>query len=746
MSCYSDRVVILPLRYPVIKLFMLDFLLRVFRMRAVPSLFLVPSAEIGSIKIDGKPGLLSVDVEKAGLHVEQPTLEKFRSESNRNEAKCGTIHIAMVCAGYNSTFALVTVVKSVLFYRTKPLHFHLLVDEIAKRTLTTVFRTWDLPHVNLTYYKAEIWVPKVSWIPNKHYSGVYGLLKLILPDAMREDKVLVFDTDVTVLNDVSLLWQMFGKFANDQALGLTENQSHWYIKALSYGQRPWPALGRGFNTGVMLMHLQQLRNRKFTSLWEAVTRRVLLHIPETSLADQDIINAVIKEHPSVVHKIECTWNVQLSDHTISDLCYRDTSQISIVHWNSPRKQDVYNKHINEFRKLHRVFLEMDGNLLRRRLFGCDKYETVSQYNESSPCREFTRGATTLYRTHPFLLEYEYNVYAQTDVALVTQCSVERIPLLEDLSKHWPGTISVALYLTDAEVQNFLEFVRGSVELRGRKNIAYHVVYKDGELQCTLIRVFLHLRSGAKPGAVGQVAQNLAPEWPADSSNTRELYPINYLRNIAMSYVSTPFIFQLDVDFLPQYGLHETLMSYIGKLNITEPDKVALIVPAFETERYRFTFPNNKEELLRFLKRGVLYTFRYHVWTQGHAATNYSYWRNSVEPYEVSWEPDFEPYIVVSRLAPRYDTRFIGFGWNKVSYLTHLTVLGYKYIVLPDTFIIHRPHAPSLDIGKFRTDSIYRRCLKKLKDEFVEELVTRYGESALSKLKKVTKEERIPKPV
>lgn len=55
----------------------------------------------------------------------------------------------------------------------------------------------------------------------------------------------------------------------------------------------------------------------------------------------------------------------------------------------------------------------------------------------------------------------------------------------------------------------------------------------------------------------------------------------------MSYVSTPYIFQLDVDFLPQYGLHEGLMNYISKLNITESDKVALIVPAFETERYRY---------------------------------------------------------------------------------------------------------------------------------------------------------------
>lgn len=35
----TDGVVILPPRYPVIKLFMLDFLFRVFRMRAGPSLF-----------------------------------------------------------------------------------------------------------------------------------------------------------------------------------------------------------------------------------------------------------------------------------------------------------------------------------------------------------------------------------------------------------------------------------------------------------------------------------------------------------------------------------------------------------------------------------------------------------------------------------------------------------------------------------------------------------------------------------
>lgn len=183
--------------------------------------------------------------------------------------------------------------------------------------------------VNVTFYEAEIWVPRVSWIPNKHYSGVYGLLKLILPDAMREDRVLVLDTDVTVLTDMHPLWKMFERFSADQSLGLVENQSNWYVKALSYGQRPWPALGRGFNTGVMLMHLRRLRDGKFARSWESVTKRVLGYIPETSLADQDVINAVINEQSWIVYKIECTWNIQLSDHTISDTCYRDTNRINV---------------------------------------------------------------------------------------------------------------------------------------------------------------------------------------------------------------------------------------------------------------------------------------------------------------------------------------------------------------------------------------------------------------------------------
>jgi glycosyltransferase-like protein LARGE len=63
--------------------------------------------------------------------------------------------------------------------------------------------------------------------------------------------------------------------------------------------------------------------------------------------------------------------------------------------------------------------------------------------------------------------------------------------------------------------------------------------------------------------------------------------------------------------------------------------------------------------------------RYHVWTKGHAPTNFAKWRTATTPYRVEWEADFEPYVVVRRDCPAYDRRFVGFGWNKVAHIMEL---------------------------------------------------------------------------
>lgn len=152
----------------------------------------------------------------------------------------------------------------------------------------------------------------------------------MLPEIVHESKIIVLDTDMTVLNDLKLLWQRFKYFNKEHLFGLVENQSNWYRRLLNYQQRSWPALNNGYNSGVMLIDLQRLREKNFTHLWETITKRVLATIFETSLADQDIINSVIKEFPNILYRIDCTWNVQLSDHTLSEFCYLSNNKLNVI--------------------------------------------------------------------------------------------------------------------------------------------------------------------------------------------------------------------------------------------------------------------------------------------------------------------------------------------------------------------------------------------------------------------------------
>ncbi|XP_048688569.2 xylosyl- and glucuronyltransferase LARGE1 isoform X3 [Caretta caretta] len=565
--------------------------------------------------------------------------------------KCETIHVAIVCAGYNASRDVVTLVKSVLFHRRNPLHFHLIADAIAKQILATLFQTWMVPAVRIDFYDADELKSEVSWIPNKHYSGIYGLMKLVLTKTLPSslERVIVLDTDITFATDIAELWAVFHKFKGQQVLGLVENQSDWYLGNLWKNHRPWPALGRGYNTGVILLLLDKLRKMKWEQMWRLTAERELMSMLSTSLADQDIFNAVIKQNPFLVYQLPCFWNVQLSDHTRSEQCYRDVSDLKL------QKQ-------------------------------------LSELDEDDLCYEFRRERFTVHRTHLYFLHYEYEPASDnTDVTLVAQLSMDRLQMLEAICKHWEGPISLALYLSDAEAQQFLRYAQGSEVLMSRRNVGYHIVYKEGQF-----------------------------------------YPVNLLRNVAMKHISTPYMFLSDIDFLPMYGLYEYLRKSVIQLDLANTKK-ALIVPAFETLRYRLSFPKSKAELLSMLDMGTLFTFRYHVWTKGHAPTNFAKWRTATTPYQVEWEADFEPYVVVRRDCPEYDRRFVGFGWNKVAHIMELDAQEYEFIVLPNAYMIHMPHAPSFDITKFRSNKQYRICLKTLKEEFQQDMSRRYGFAALKYL-------------
>ncbi|XP_065448902.1 xylosyl- and glucuronyltransferase LARGE2 isoform X10 [Chrysemys picta bellii] len=531
--------------------------------------------------------------------------------------KCELLHVAIVCAGHNASRDVVTLVKSILFHRKNPLHFHLITDSVAQQILQTLFQSWMVPSIHVSFYNADDLKAEVSWIPNKHYSGIYGLMKLTLTKALPSNlsKVIVLDTDITFATDIAELWAVFGKFS-----------------------------------GVILLLLERLRRIGWEQMWRLTAERELMSMLSTSLADQ------------------------------------------VIHWNSPKKLRVKNKHVEFFRNLYLTFLEYDGNLLRRELFGCASLpspprnqlqQALEDLDEEDPCYDFRRQHLMLHRIHLFFLQYEVLASPDpADVTLVAQLSMDRLQMLEAICKHWAGPISLALYMSDAEAQQFLRYAQGSEVLSSRRNVAYHIVYKEGQF-----------------------------------------YPVNLLRNVALTNAQTPYVFLTDIDFLPMYGLYDYLRNSIRQLELPQR-KAALIVPAFETLRYRLAFPKSKAELLSMLDMGSLYTFRYHVWPKGHAPTDYAKWRTATVPYRVEWQPDFEPYVVVRRDCPQYDQRFVGFGWNKVSHIMELDAQEYELLVLPNAFMIHMPHAPSFDISKFRLSAGYRGCLQTLREEFHQDLSRR----------------------
>ena len=92
-----------------------------------------------------------------------------------------------------------------------------------------------------------------------------------------------------------------------------------------------------FNTGVILLDLHKLRSLQWNQLWRLTAEKDLVTHYFTSLADQDIFNAVLFQYPQLVHTLPCQWNVQLSDNTRSELCYSEVTELKVSCSCSPDK-------------------------------------------------------------------------------------------------------------------------------------------------------------------------------------------------------------------------------------------------------------------------------------------------------------------------------------------------------------------------------------------------------------------------
>ena len=344
--------------------------------------------------------------------------------------------------------------------------------------------------------------------------------------------------------------------------------------------------------------------------------------------------------------------------------------------------------------------DYDGNYLREKWIDCRTGPTFDQnaidYREKTtvfahPCTDLKREGNQERRTHPFYagqwLDPQLNRSYPNDVTLVLHVTVDRlVKMLEPMCRHWEGPMSIAVFANDFEVSRLLDLIRSSPLIRSRENIAYHVVYKEG---------------------------------------VNMYYPINPLRIVAVENAQTEYVFLNDMDFLPSFGLYPYLKKTVRAFDLS---RQVLVVPAFETYENpnSFVFPKDKSTLIGMVSQNKVFQFHRSEYIRGHAPTDYGRWEKATKPYEIQWQPQYEPYLVTSRNITPHDTRFVSRDFNKVSHTEQLYYQRYRFYALSGGFILHLPHQLSTDAKRQRESDRHRECYARRMEDWRMEMAQQYG--------------------
>ncbi|EEC01261.1 N-acetyllactosaminide beta-1,3-N-acetylglucosaminyltransferase, putative [Ixodes scapularis] len=153
------------------------------------------------------------------------------------------------------------------------------------------------------------------------------------------------------------------------------------------------------------------------------------------------------------------------------------------------------------------------------------------------------------------------------------------------------------------------------------------------------------------------------------------YPVNLLRNVARRNSQTEFVLVLDVDLLPNDGLHESFVDFARENRLFveshRDDKTVYVAPAFEV-RDGVPSPRDKASLLQRVEAMDARPFYLELCWKCQKHTDYEAWQR--EPpgqrlavlFEVLWRDPWEPFYFGRNSAPLYDERFRQYGFNRIS--------------------------------------------------------------------------------
>lgn len=288
-----------------------------------------------------------------GIRGDDTTDDICRAQKEPN-TRLPTLHLAFVVTGNPDTALVDTALRSLLYYRTCPVHIHLVEDD-ATDTIDWDWLGWfpEVQHSTyVTHYNRGFdqsvlkpstyehwgtgttpWGEKYAWAREVIPSRFAKLsLDAILPQGIEE--VLFADNDVVFLDDVCKAHDVFASMPRTAVFGMSPQMSDLYTHVQAPYAFPVKASERwqdqpGINSGVIFWKLERARQMCWSPSFSeprpqhCLRRWDWLQFLESGIAqynfgllDQDIFNYAGWLHPEWVHvslpfaSCSCTKNMQ----------------------------------------------------------------------------------------------------------------------------------------------------------------------------------------------------------------------------------------------------------------------------------------------------------------------------------------------------------------------------------------------------------------------------------------------------
>ena len=263
------------------------------------------------------------------------------------------------------------------------------------------------------------------------------------------------------------------------------------------------------------------------------------------------------------------------------------------------------------------------------------------------------------------------------VCLGAQTSLDRLYELIELVTPWSGPISISVFVPDIELAltlNYIQYLRSCYPAIQRQ-VSFHLAY-PADHPGTQDLSFQQQLESLDCQQPKQVLELLLERRDEEMMSWRLSYPYpqNLLRNLAKQGCQTNYTYISDIDMVPSPGMDLQLETFLRKdqerNNCTQ---CAFVIPTYEISLNSSHLPQNKTELIEFLKKREARQFHEEIWPLNQQSSDLKRWEKiqetdeedvayKVEKYRLLYEP-----IYVSRGdTPAFDERFIGFGYTRNS--------------------------------------------------------------------------------